>query len=88
MSHLKLSQHLQDDGYYFDEDDRIGVYFTNTLESRRSEIQASLYKDFFPAIAKEGREAQEIKDKEAILVITGNPPYNGSSLNNFEYIKN
>jgi hypothetical protein len=89
VSHLKLSQHLQDDGYYFDEDDRIGVYFTNTLESRSVDRQGNLdYESFFPAIAREGNKAQSIKDDNGILVITGNPPYNGSSLNNFEYIKN
>lgn len=88
VSHLKLSQHLKDDGYYPDDGDRIGVYFTNTLESKEKSKQANLdYQDFFPAVAKEGSKAQSIKDDNGILVITGNPPYNGSSKNNFDYIK-
>ncbi len=88
VSHLKLSQHLKEDGYYPDDSDRIGVYFTNTLESKEKSKQANLdYQDFFPAVAKEGSKAQSIKDDNGILVITGNPPYNGSSKNNFDYIK-
>ncbi|MFT4968236.1 MAG: putative helicase, partial [Candidatus Deianiraeaceae bacterium] len=88
VSHLKLSQHLKDEDYTLEKDDRIKVYFTNTLENRHPDRQASLYENFFPAIAKEGREAQNIKDDKDILVITGNPPYNGTSQNNFEYIQN
>lgn len=87
VSHLKLSQHLKDENYTLEEDDRIRVYFTNTLENRHPDKQASLYENFFPAIAKEGREAQEIKDNQSILVITGNPPYNGTSQNNFKHIQ-
>lgn len=84
VSHLKLSQHLKDEGYTLEKDDRIRVYFTNTLENRHPEKQASLYENFFPAIAKEGKEAQEIKDDKSILVITGNPPYNAKSKNVLE----
>jgi len=87
VSHLKLSQHLKDEGYALEKDDRIRVYFTNTLENRHPDKQASLYENFFPSIAKEGKEAQEIKDDKSILVITGNPPYNGTSLNNFDHIQ-
>ena len=81
VSHLKLSQHLKDEGYTLEKDDRIRVYFTNTLENRHPDKQASFYENFFPAIAKEGKEAQEIKDDKSILVITGNPPYNAKSKN-------
>ena len=84
VSHLKLSQHLKDEGYALERDDRIRVYFTNTLENRHPDKQASLYENFFPAIAKEGKEAQEIKDDKSILVITGNPPYNAKSKNVLE----
>ncbi len=84
VSHLKLSQHLKDEGYTLEKDDRIRVYFTNTLENRHPDKQASLYENFFPSIAKEGREAQDIKDDKSILVITGNPPYNAKSKNILE----
>jgi predicted helicase len=84
VSHLKLSQHLKDEGYALEKDDRIRVYFTNTLENRHPDKQASLYENFFPAIAKEGKEAQNIKDDKSILVITGNPPYNAKSKNVLE----
>jgi len=82
VSHLKLSQHLQTQGYSMQEADRIRVYFTNTLENRNTNNwQGNLSSDLFPAIAKEGQEAQQIKDDNDILVITGNPPYNVRSKN-------
>ena len=86
VSHLKLSQRLKTEKYLLEKGDRIKVYFTNTLENRKEEYQ-SFYENFFPEIAQEGKTAQQIKDDETILVITGNPPYNGSSKNNFPYIK-
>jgi predicted helicase len=85
VSHLKLSQHLKDEGYALEKDDRIRVYFTNTLENRHPDRQQSLgFENFFPAIAREGKEAQQIKDDKSILVITGNPPYNAKSKNVLE----
>ncbi len=89
ISHLKLSQYLKDQGYaYENEDDRVKVYFTNTLESKsKAKGQLDFYENLFPAITQEGRAAQEIKDDRDILVITGNPPYNAVSKNNFTHIK-
>jgi len=84
VSHLKLSQHLRDDGYTLEKDDRIGVYFTNTLENRHPNRQTSIYENFFPAMANEGKQAQNIKDDTDIIVITGNPPYNVKSKNKLE----
>jgi len=85
VSHLKLSQHLKNQGYNLEKNDRIRVYFTNTLENRHPDRQQNLaYENFFPSIAREGKEAQQIKDDKSILVITGNPPYNAKSKNVLE----
>jgi predicted helicase len=84
VSHLKLSQHLKDDGYTLEKDDRIGVYFTNTLENRHPERQTTVYENFFPAMSKEGKTAQNIKDDKDIIVVVGNPPYNVKSKNKLE----
>ena len=74
ISHLKLTQYLKENG--FDIQDRLQIYLTNTLENK--EPQKSL---FVPALSSEGKLAQQVKRKEKILVITGNPPYSGNSAN-------
>jgi hypothetical protein len=79
IAHLKLSQFLQDKGYPLKDKERLRIYLTNTLEPIAP--QANL---LLPALSKEVKEAQEIKDKQ-ILVITGNPPYNNKSKNPSEF---
>ena len=87
VSHLKLSQYLKENANYsLDDDDRIRVYLTNTLENREKSPQTAM-QWIIPEIANEGKSAQEIKENNDIIVITGNPPYNGTSQNNFIYIQ-
>jgi len=87
VSHLKLSQYLKENAHYsLAGEERVQVYLTNTLENRENQKQHAM-EWFIPAIANEGRTAQKIKDDNEILVITGNPPYNGNSQNNFKYIQ-
>jgi N-6 DNA Methylase len=80
IAHLKLSQYLREKGHPLEDQERLQVFLTNTLEP--VEPQGNLY---LPALAEEVREAQAIKDKP-ILVITGNPPYSGHSKNNGAWI--
>ncbi|MHA1491725.1 MAG: type ISP restriction/modification enzyme [Promethearchaeota archaeon] len=75
IAHLKLSQYLKENHYPLDEDEKLQIYLTNTLEPIQP--QKNL---FLPALSREGEAAQKIKDKP-ILVITGNPPYKGHSIN-------
>ncbi|MBT3206970.1 MAG: N-6 DNA methylase, partial [Bacteroidetes bacterium] len=74
IAHLKLTQYLKENG--FEVQDRLNIYLTNTLEDK--DPQKSL---FVPSLKKEGDLAQVVKRNEKILVITGNPPYSGSSEN-------
>jgi len=83
IAHLKLSQFLKENGYEFQDNDRLQVFLTNTLEPVDKQIKVP----FMPQLSKETQAAQEIKDKP-ILVITGNPPYSGHSKNNGVWIKN
>lgn len=76
IAHLKLSQFLHDKGYKMKGEERLQIYMTNTLEPISPQMNL-----FLPALSKEVKQAQEIKDKP-ILVITGNPPYNRKSRNN------
>ena len=76
IAHLKLSQYLRDKGHPLEDQERLQVFLTNTLEP--VEPQQNLW---MPALAEEVKGAQAVKDKP-ILVITGNPPYSYESKNN------
>ena len=80
IAHLKLSQYLRDKGHPLQDQERLQVFLTNTLEP--VEPQGNL---LMPALAEEVKGAQAVKDKP-ILVITGNPPYSGESKNKGEWI--
>lgn len=80
IAHLKLSQYLLDKGHPLQDQERLQVFLTNTLEP--VEPQGNL---LMPALAEEVKGAQAVKDKP-ILVITGNPPYSGASKNKGAWI--
>jgi predicted helicase len=81
IAHLKLSQYLRDQGHQLNDDERLQVFLTNTLEP--IEPQKNL---LLPAVTAEVEAAQKVKDRD-ILVITGNPPYAGHSKNKGKWIK-
>jgi hypothetical protein len=80
IAHLKLSQYLRDKGHPLQDQERLQVFLTNTLEP--VEPQGNL---LMPALAEEVKGAQAVKDKP-ILVITGNPPYSAASKNKGTWI--
>ncbi|MDX9972774.1 MAG: type ISP restriction/modification enzyme, partial [FCB group bacterium] len=85
IAHLKLGMQLQDTGYRFDSDQRLGVYLTNTLEeaAQRSEHL------FAGWVAEEANAAAKIKRDDPILVVLGNPPYsNFGQMNRGNWILN
>jgi hypothetical protein len=75
IAHLKLSQYLKDKGHPLEDDERLQVLLTNTLEPIAPQKNA-----FLPQLEAEVASAQEVKDK-GILVVLGNPPYSGHSKN-------
>ena len=75
IAHLKLSQFLHDKGFIMQQNERLQIYLTNTLEPINPQPNYLL-----PALSKEVELAQKVKDKH-VLVITGNPPYAGHSKN-------
>jgi hypothetical protein len=77
VAHLKLGMELQQTGYTFGSDQRLGIYLTNTLEEAIKKGQ----KLFAEWISEEANAAAEIKRTRPILVILGNPPYSGHSAN-------
>lgn len=75
IAHLKLSQYLADRGHALEENERLQIFLTNTLEPIEPQKNFLL-----PELTHEVEAAQEVKEKP-ILVITGNPPYSGISRN-------
>jgi predicted helicase len=86
VAHLKLGLLLQELGYKFESDERLGVYLTNTLEEAAKIAQHVLA--FADYIAAESEAANSIKREKKIMVILGNPPYSGHSANRSWEIKN
>lgn len=84
IAHLKLSLELQDLGYTFNKEQRLGVYLTNSLEEglKKSEVI------FAKWLSDEANAASEIKREKPILVVFGNPPYSGHSANKGAWIRN
>jgi predicted helicase len=86
VAHLKLGLLLQELGYKFESDERLGVYLTNTLEEAAKKAQQIFA--FADAITEEGRLAAEVKLNKKVMVVLGNPPYSGHSANRSWEIKN
>ena len=80
IAHLKLSQFLHDRKFAMQPKERLQIYLTNTLEPIEPQQNWLL-----PALSKEVELAQNVKNRP-ILVITGNPPYSGHSLNKGQWI--
>jgi predicted helicase len=82
VAHLKLGMQLQETGYQFASDQRLGIYLTNTLEeaAKKSEL---LHASF---ISREAGDASRIKKDEDIFIVLGNPPYSGISANRGKWI--
>ena len=83
ISHLKLSQFLRGEGIDLQDNTRMRVILANTLENDDKRKTPEL--SFMPALAKEYEYAQGVKGSE-ILVVVGNPPYSGASLNKGKWI--
>ncbi len=83
VAHLKLGLELQETGYKFGSDQRLGIYLTNTLEeaAKRSERLIAKW------ISDEANEAAAIKRDKPILVILRNPAYSGHSANRSEVVR-
>ncbi len=84
VAHLKLGMQLQETGYKFGSDQRLGIYLTNTLEEAAQKSEHL----FAGWVADEANAAAEIKRDKPILVVLGNPPYSGVSANRGDWITN
>jgi len=78
IGHLKISFILEELGYKMSENERFKYYLTNTLEME--EIGTTNIPGL-SSLSEESHLAKEVKEKQPILVIIGNPPYSGISAN-------
>ncbi|MES2393646.1 MAG: type ISP restriction/modification enzyme, partial [Acidobacteriota bacterium] len=76
IAHLQIASLLEDAGSSLTEDQRAMVYLTNALTgwvpARHPQSNFG-----FPAFMDERDAAEAVKQADTILVILGNPPYNG-----------
>ena len=84
IAHLKFSSFLIETGYTKSKHwQRVNIFLTNSLEPHQDEIR-----DLFTfGLNLEAREANAVKENKPIMVMVGNPPYNGSSQNKNDYIE-
>lgn len=83
VGHLKMSFFLEELGHRLADDERVRFYLTNTLDMEELE-QSRL--PGLSSLAEESRLAGQVKKQQPILVILGNPPYSGHSVNRGEWV--
>lgn len=78
VAHLQLGLLLQDLGAPLSDegDERVGVYLTNALTGWQTSATSKEPLPL-PEFQEEREAAEEVKRKRPILVVLGNPPYNG-----------
>ena len=69
--------------YDFAENERVGIYLTNTLEGPHEHTGLPLFTQF---LARETDAANRVKQDLPVLAIFGNPPYSGHSANKGPWI--
>jgi len=84
IAHMKLALQLQELGYDFQGEERLGIYLTNSLEEAITKAETLGFARF---ISEEADAAAEIKKEKPIMVVLGNPPYSVSSANKGTHIK-
>jgi len=84
VAHMKLGLELQESGYDFASNQRLGVFLTNSLEEAHEMTGLPLFTQW---LAEEARAASSIKRDIPVMVVLGNPPYSGHSINKGEWIE-
>jgi len=84
VAHMKLGLELQESGYDFASDRRLGVFLTNSLEEAHELSGIPLFTQW---LADESRAASDVKREAPVMVVLGNPPYSGHSVNKGRWIE-
>ena len=81
MAHTKLEMVLRDSGCELG-NERLRIYLTNSLEEHHPDTGTL----FALWLSSEANEANFIKRDTPVMVIIGNPPYSGESVNKGEWL--
>ena len=84
VAHMKLGLELEQSGYDFASDQRLGVFLTNTLEEAH---EMTKLPGFSSWLAEEANAASDVKKDAPVMVVLGNPPYSGHSVNKGKWIE-
>lgn len=82
MAHLKLDMLLTETGYKPDDEQRLRIFLTNSLEEAHPDTNTL----FSSWLSDEADQANAIKRETPVMVILGNPPYKGESANKGKWI--
>jgi len=82
IAHLKLGMLLRETGYNGSDNERLNIYLTNSLEEPQ-EPTGAIWARW---LSEEAEQAGHIKDDTPVMVVMGNPPYNGASQNKSTWI--
>ena len=74
VAHLQIGLALEQMDAGLGENERAGVFLTNALTGWEETVTQALD---FPEFEDERKQADEVKRERRILVVLGNPPYNG-----------
>ena len=83
MAHLKIDVLLKQTGYQHTGDERLRIFFTNSL----SEAHKVPVAHFAHWLFDEASQASHIKQDVPVMVVLGNPPYSGESQNSSKWMK-
>ena len=89
IAHLKISQSFKEEfNAPLEDNEKLNILLTNTLYDKNEKDEINERTNLFTGmieLANEFLQSQEIKNNN-ILIITGNPPYNYDSINEYDYI--
>ncbi len=86
MAHMKMYEILKDS--LSEDTERFNIYLTNTLNGA-VDVEDSLlvsHSDLVYQLNEEAIGANRVRQEQPVMVVLGNPPYNGRSKNNGKFI--
>lgn len=82
MAHLQLDLLLKETGFTSEDNQRLRVFLTNSLEEHHPDATTL----FASWLSQEANEANRIKRDAPVMCVLGNPPYSGESQNKGKWI--
>jgi predicted helicase len=86
MAHMKMYELLRDS--LNEHSSRFNIYLTNTLNGgvEIEEANVLTVSDLIEKLHEEALGANRVRQEQPVMVVLGNPPYNGRSKNNGKFI--